>query len=571
MATAKKLVVTAAVCAVLLSATTIVRVEAEVDAAGTVVTSLRGGRRALISTDRNSQYSKHINFRRLGDENSEEEEAEEEEEKEEEEEEEEEKEEQQENEYQEGEGNDDGGNEEEEQEEEAEEQSEEEAENDDGNAGDDATDDDQAAIVASVQETVDTVKTNFESLMDRFDEDVILMWSTSPSEWDDECWKVFAITAGIFTLLLSCIFYLFCLCCGCGSERDRDNLIVGSKSNSGWKKNNHRGRIFGRHGSKDDDDTAGFDTVASDSERPFVLIEDVENDDEKSKSSHAINELTSPVYARGRSGVSHGVSNGGSLLSPESQKTQTNDFSTRNLPASPSRHAATANEALAAQQLSFDGTRTFDTATSRKERKVAPNGGLISETVEVWSEFLGFKKSKYNMKPVGVVASHDEDEDINLTDDEGRNKFVRAPSAASKTRRSGPSQMKTGTYSRPEIELASSHADPIVSAAASTSSAPINNSANNSANNSTTGSTNSPTNEKVGVQTPVMSNARVTKTNSPRRTALLKTKNLLRTFKSNGNSKTKNKSNRINNSNSNTDPKEESLLNNDTLESNNVV
>jgi len=219
-----------------------------------------------------------------------------------------------------------------------------------------------------------------------------------------------------------------------------------------------------------------------------------------------------------------------------------------------------------------------------------PSGGIVSETVEVWSEFLGFKKAKYNIQP---VDTHDEDEEIDLTDDDRTRRTSRMSTSSKTSKRKGssrrgsmskvkgsetnaslkvsggksPIQMRAGTYINPaEANGAASSTDPAATTEGTSSSA-------------TTAADNNINIMKLLAETPVMSNgmnssSKPTKSvTSPRKTALKVTKNLLKSFGSN-NTKNKNKNNNNstnNNNNNNTnnskddiksDPKEESLLSN---------
>jgi len=579
-------VATAAVCAVLLSATTVEQVEANpVDA---VATSLRGGRRALISTDR-SYYSEPINSRRLESEDNEGEDNEGEDNEEEdnegednegedneEQEEEDEKEEEQQQQYQEG-NNDD---QEEDQNDDAEQEQQEEEDNvenednaeSDGNMDDDGNaNDDQTNIVSSVQDTVTNVQSKFQNVMDRFDEDVINMWSMSPSEWNGECWKIFGAIGGVFTLVLSCLFYLCCLCCSGDKGDNKEDGLLATKADADKRSvRGHRGRIFTRSQTGDSGTVGSQHTGGSsvgEYERPFVLIEDVENDDADNKSAAGMNiaDLSSPVYvARNESG---GIDD---ILSPVSSKTESkmNDSSTLSFPSPTSKGAEPVMSIDDADtQASKSSYKSSKSCTSTKTPKDS-SGGIISETVEVWSEFLGFRKSKYSLKP-GIV-SHEEDDDVNLTEDERsrrKTRRSRVSSSPKKSRKSAsfPNQMKTGTYSHPKPESDVAITDPIIVSDDVILLSP------------TPDNINTDKNEKLLSQTPVMSNmgantnqsmlvntnqSRSTKLNSPRRTALIKTKNLLRSFGGNVN-KSKSKSNnssrngRVNNI---VDPKEESLL-----------
>jgi hypothetical protein len=537
-------VATAAVCAIILSAPTIEQVEA--DAVVAVANALRGGRRDVISNGERSYYSASIHSRRLEEGEGEEDRNES---GDEEEEGEDEKEEEQQQQYQEG-NNDDGDDQEEQngeaeqeeqQEEENEEEMEEDAANDDANANDD-----QAGFSSNVQDTVADVQDNFQDLMDRFDEDVMNMWSTSPSQWDEECWKVFAGVGGAFALLLSCLLYLCCMCCN-GDQSDEDRMFAAKADADKRAKKNHRGRLFARMRNNDDTDTVTSHHTGltdNDYERPFVLIEDVEKDntmnDDKSKSTAGMDGLTSPVYARGSaSGTQHE-----NVISPTEHKM--NDFSNRALASPGSKHPVP----VTAGTMSIDDAETLhskDTFKSVKSQSSRKPHGIINETVDVWSEFLGFKKHKYKFKPGAI--SKDEDEDINLTDDEGFQRKNRRSSPKKMRGRSSipvAPQMKAGIYTRPPQQESDVEIGPGVSDSALSSTSHAGGISNE---------------ERLSVETPMMSNAmtnaRATKPNSPRRTALIKTKNLLKSFGSNGN---KNKINRNGSNTDVSDSKEEALL-----------
>lgn len=468
--------------------------------------------------------------------------------------------------------NDDEQQEEEEQENQEEENDEQEEENDnhddDGNGNDDAV---------SGQDIVNNAKETFQNVMDRFDEDVVNMWSTSPSEWDEEFWKVFGIVAGVVTVLLSCIIYICCLCC-CGSSSDNSDkdFVVATQSEAEGRSRNrrgYRGRFIRRNDTGETDTVGGDDTshtgitgnTTNDWESPFVLIEDVEKDDisDQGFKSDRTGDPSSPVYTRGNDVADF------QALSPLSSKTNSMvpDDSTRAV-SSPGnktdKYSAASPHVPNVPTMSIDDNETQALKANSSVMKES-SGGIINETVEVWSEFLGFKKSKYNIPP--RAKTQDEDDEINLTDDEktrrtsrsrlssssakkrSSRKTVLAPSKTREvplTRKSsgnaaaaaaGRSQMRTGTYTRPE-EVA--------------------------AGNEFSGESPSPAFPDDNVaETPIMSNssinARLSKANSPRRTALIKTKNLLKSF---GSNKTKviKKS----------DPKEENLLSDNEIAADDV-
>lgn len=551
-------VASAAVCAVLLSATTVA--QAETDPAGIAATSLRGGQRALISTDKKSNYSESFKTRRLeeagaeGEQEGEGNEAEQGEEK---------QEEEDENQY--GDGNNEEEQEEEAQEEEEEveeaeeveeEQEEEENMEEENEVYDEADDgdenDDQSNVVTNVQDTVADVNEKFQTLMDRFDEDVVTMWGTSPAQWDEEYWKVFGIVAGTFTLVLSCILYVCCLCCGGGGNGNGKEIKGGTQSDAYNIQSRHRGRSFTPRMRSNDNDTVGTD---DDLERPFVLIEDKEEDDNKSKSTNggaattlADAGLTSPVYAReSRSDSKFSRTSTGMADSP------------RTLPGI----TGTMSEA--------DTLASFR-STNRKKN----SNSIVGETLEVWSEFLGLTKSKYNKKELFSTDEGDTDTmtgdtmtgdtmagetgcDImagetgggrRIICDNERTTSIISSSSTRASAKSQPTQMKTGTYTKPKQESDIVSLDPIVSGDGKLSAS------------------SSDSIEKLIAQTPVMSNTNSTSRkmsmmpNSPRRTALIKTKNLLRSFGGNGN-KNKLKKQRDINATTASNSKEEALLTTD--------
>mmetsp|Transcript_10359 Transcript_10359/g.24679 ORF Transcript_10359/g.24679 Transcript_10359/m.24679 type:complete len:592 (-) Transcript_10359:293-2068(-) len=435
--------------------------------------------------------------------------------------------------------------------------------NDDGYSNQ-IVDDDAASGQVNVTEMVDNVKTSVSDLMDRFDYDVANMWSTSPAEWDEEYWKVFGIIGGIFTVLLSCIIYICCLCCCGGGDPHGKDVLVATESEAeqhrrGRSRRTHRGRRFLSMSRSDGSDTMGDDTTehtrrsdgSEEWESPFALIEDADGNDDSASNRL---QLTSPVYARG----SNDAGDFDGALSPLSSKTlrsaslvrtKGSKTSTRSARKTPTVSIAE-NDNESQNNGAQSKIETGDTLKTTSSVLKEPSGGIINETVDVWSEFLGFKKSKYNIPPVAQV-NQEEDEDINLTDDEKTKRASRSRgssmsvSSSKKKVRSQSSgalsrtghQMRTGTYTKPSESIS----DPeVVVPAAATYSA----------------------------ETPIVSNsgcsnsARQTKSNSPRRIAYIKTKNLLKSF---GGNKTRGVSRKPPLINTSPDPKEESLLNDNDL------
>lgn len=508
-------VATAAACAILLSSTTFEQVEA--NGADAVVASLRGGRRDLISTNTNNYYSEAINSRRLEEagEGEQHEEGEGEE-----------KEEQQ---------NEEGNNnaEEEQVNEEEEVEEEEAAEEEDGPSQDNADDDDGSNWKSNVQDKYANVQDTFSNLVDRFDEDMEMMWSTSPSEWDEEFWKVFGVVAGTFTFLLSCILFLFCRICS-GDHREEEPLIATKEEadKRARKKWAHRGRLFAR-GRTNDTSTVGSGTTGADDEeddeRPFVLIEDVtKNDSTDDKSKITTVGGTTTLYAEE------------SALSPMTVRTGITGF-TKETPAPPAQSMSMDSETV----MTKGTLKSGKTLNTRKSGKSVPTtaGGIFNETLDVWSEFLGLKKHKYNIKPKKNV-NKDEDDNINFTDDDMSR---RRPRGRSSTTKSKIYLMPTGTYVAVQSKSRESgeEVEPIISEDADSSGS----------------------SKRLMARTPVTSNAsnlasnsssdRESKSSSPRRTALMKTKKLLKSI---GGGKNKKRTDSINSSSDLSSSKGEALL-----------
>ena len=381
-------VATTAICVVLMSAMTFVEAE-----------SLRGGRRSLIVSEKKSYYAQEIaDTRRRLDEGGEDGGGEDQDE---------EKEEEQEQQYQEG-NNEEQGEQQEQNNEEEGQQVEEMEDNNEENADDDGSN--------FVQDT-------FSNAMDRFDEDVEYIWSTSPSQWNNELWIVFAAVAGSFTLLLSCFFYM--LCVGCS----RNDVVVGTADDIKKRRQlrKHRGRLSSRMRNNDNDTVA---TEADD--KAFTLITDVENNgtmEDKSRLG------PTSVYAHTEN-ASH------DCISPMSSKTGRLELQ---------RFAGDSSRAP------INDAETQYTRSSMKTRNTSKHG-IFNETVDVWSEFLGLKKSKsYNTAAFFKRRETEEADDIDETDDEyTRRSKPRSSSSRNSSISQGSSSMarrlETGTYVAPRDE-----------------------------------------------------------------------------------------------------------------------
>ena len=107
--------------------------------------------------------------------------------------------------------------------------------------------DDQSSDDFNMNDTIVNLQDDISDMLYRFNEDIVAMWSMSPSEWDDEYWTVLGITAGALTLLLSCIL---CICCWSFGGDDED--IADAAKRTPMQKKNHRGRLFNRMRDRDD-------------------------------------------------------------------------------------------------------------------------------------------------------------------------------------------------------------------------------------------------------------------------------------------------------------------------------
>jgi len=456
-------------------------------------------------------------------------------------------------------------------------------------------------------------------LKDRFDSDVALMWQTSPSEWDDTTWKDFTIMGGIVAGLVASILCCCCFCCrGGGSGRGRDvkTLLENKRARGKHRQKQERrsNRYFNRSRSEETGDShsdytgsySGHNNNSTDDwEAPFVLIEDVESKDDTfsktaggSKSTtaaHIASTPTSPVYAKRNESLEDGGSTSYAALSPLSSGSKTEPGTSDDIESLGNRTSSSLPivSNVATQK---NGTTTSRTLTKKSSPALQESsGGIVGETVDVWSEFLGLKKTKYN-----IQADHlDEDSQVDETDDEkgGDRRRKRNKSSMKSTKIKSPKSDLTNTSqnmlsslhtrsihvgsvstvseSAPTTGSAGAGATAIVSDTAVDNNDPGGSVADSataagtivsSATNGTTGTnTNNNTNKGSSAssvaETPITSNAKSSKgTRSPRK-GFLKSKKNLRIF---GGNKSKNNNNNSNNNNNNKEPlldsKEESLL-----------
>ena len=444
---------------------------------------------------------------------------------------------------------DDQGDEEEEQEEEEEQQ-------DDKDQNENEDNNDDASNSNGSMEYIDNLVAD---LRDRFESDVATMWNTSPGEWDEEIWKDFGIVAGIVVGLLA--FLCLCCCCCCRSGNDGKDLNALTQEEADArrkKKRGHRGRFFHRNRSEDTDCSRSEHTDWS---SPFVLIEDVEKDDtfktQGSKSTTAIGGIaTSPVYTRG--GASADVeADGYATLSPLSSNSKAEMQSPGNTSGAPS-----------VPNLNDDASGA-NGKTLKKNSSVLQesSGGIVGETLDVWSEFLGFKKTKYNIKADEI----DEDSAIEETDDERerrgappRGRSTRSSRAKSSSKKeivlannsdetntskklmgSVGGSVHTGNNSlmpstAANVNTATAAAAPIAITVSTTGTAGAESFGGEAADTPLPATSTTSSIHKMTAETPIISNTKPS-VKSPRQASrknFLKTKNLLRSFGSGNKSKT---------------------------------
>ena len=446
---------------------------------------------------------------------------------------------------------DDQGDEEEEQEEEEEEQQD---DNKDQNDNEDNNDD--ASNSNGSMEYIDNLVAD---LRDRFESDVATMWNTSPGEWDEEIWKDFGIVAGIVVGLLAFLCLCCCCCCRGGNDGKDLNALTQEEADARRKKKRgHRGRFFHRNRSEDTDCSRSEHTDWS---SPFVLIEDVEKDDtfktQGSKSTTAIGGIaTSPVYTRG--GASADVeADGYATLSPLSSNSKAEMQSPGNTSGAPS-----------VPNLNDDASGV-NGKTLKKNSSVLQesSGGIVGETLDVWSEFLGFKKTKYNIKADEI----DEDSAIEETDDERERRGASPRGRSTRSSRAKSSSKKeivlannsdetntskklmgsvggsvhTGNNSlmpstAANVNTATAAAAPIAITVSTTGTAGAESFGGEAADTPLPATSTTSSIHKMTAETPIISNTKPS-VKSPRQASrknFLKTKNLLRSFGSGNKSKT---------------------------------
>ena len=302
--------------------------------------------------------------------------------------------------------------------------------------------DDQSSDDFNMHDTVVNLQDDISNMLYRFNEDIVAMWSMSPSEWDDEHWTVLGITAGVLTLLLSCIC---CICCTCFGGNDEE--IADASKKTPMQKKNHRGRLFNRMRETDADTVASGATEGADNTQ-FHLLDD--------------------AVAMSR------------------------------MPLSPKSAAPEDDDQTKATKASVK--------SPRKKK------GVLNEAVDVWSEFLGFKKVKsYNTLAFIKHRARDDDRYLDTDDDLTR---------TSRMSRSRSSRTRMGRTRRRSSSRASSRRGRHMEAGSYV--APTESSSDRN---------------RLGAQTPVITNTEPSsprstrsRSNSRTRGVLLKTRSILKSF-----------------------------------------
>jgi hypothetical protein len=225
----------------------------------------------------------------------------------------------------------------------------------------------------------------------RIDEDMVQMWNNSPSQWAEEYWEVLAVFGSAVFLVLMCLCYVCCIMPFCGGDGSspppgKDGLeygdphsggrVVATPSEMEKRLQSKKRRFLGRN---KDSDRMGDDPDGTDYEAPFIRMDDTDR--------------------------SHSTAGGG----PASPTSLGDDV--------PHTESEYTDGAISPQSVRKKrGSRTSRRYGSSKSER--PRRNLWTETVDVWSEFLGFKNTTYNIRQSSRSSSrradvyHDEDEDV---------------------------------------------------------------------------------------------------------------------------------------------------------------
>ncbi|KAL3918648.1 MAG: hypothetical protein SGILL_004136 [Bacillariaceae sp.] len=231
------------------------------------------------------------------------------------------------------------------------------------------------------------------NFMFRVDGDLYNMWNSSPSEWITEYWEVLAVFGVLFFLVGVLLCYVFCIvpCCSTydstqGREGDMGDphaggRVVGTESEMEKHLENKKRRLFGRRKktTASDEDTV---TDAEDYEAPFIRMDDVGE---------------TPSQAAASSPVSTFMS--ASSAYPEDSDTVPQALSSNTEGALSPRSTTSGGEVQSPKKERSVRMASVRGKKGRRSKQGQKGGSsLWSETVDVWSEFLGFKNTTYNIR-----------------------------------------------------------------------------------------------------------------------------------------------------------------------------
>jgi hypothetical protein len=320
-----------------------------------------------------------------------------------------------------------------------------------------------SSIRRQIQEDDDGTNTNVLSdLLDRLDGDMNYMWTSSPSEWNMEYWEVFAIFAALSFLLAMFVCYVFCVV-PCSDTTDHPGggdltEMTQSEFDAHQRSKRQRSRLLSKMRGNNtnnkqvnnDNNIDGVDNTTDDWESPFVLMTDA-NGKEVTSTTPATQqpqqgpdgELLLPSYsvltksptARARDDLlmdedailssraaaatfSSVVSNDSSP--PSSAAIASGILTTTATSADPPAISTNAssgglhelNNTGTAYSKRSAGTSRDNKATTKRRGGGGTNktGSLWSETVDVWSEFLGFHRGP-KLTPA-LLVNDDDDDDV---------------------------------------------------------------------------------------------------------------------------------------------------------------
>ncbi len=244
--------------------------------------------------------------------------------------------------------------------------------------------------------------------MDRIDGDVDTMWTSSPSEWVTEYWEVLAAFLGVSFLMAMFVCYVFCVvpCSdgggGAGHDAGEDGLMVDRTEMTQAELDAHkrgkrqRSRLLSKmRGAKQEGGGGGGgDKAAEDWESPFVLMTDADGKEVQQPASALLlladTEVTKSPTARARD----------DLLSDADDD-------------DPAAAAAGAAATGADDTMTSHSSLIKQNGSRDRARSPGWTGQaalLWNETVDVWSEFLGFHRGP-RLTPAKLALDDFDDEE----------------------------------------------------------------------------------------------------------------------------------------------------------------